>query len=462
MEIGDWLTRRHLLNGGVLIMGGPGSGKTSGSGATLGRAIVGDPLSSMLILAAKPEDAEDWRKIYSEKKKPLLEFSPEGKLRCNMIDFLQRCGADTREIVDFLLVSAEVLRGENKGGGETGTFFQDGERRFLQHAVEILRQAGVTVSVPNIQRFINDAALSIEQRNNKAWLEGFHNGCLRAAWAREKPVFERHDAEEANTAWSKEWVTMASKSRSGLLSTLLNTCFYFNAGIPRELMSTTTNCSPLDLLQGKSILVNCPSCEYGQSGALISTCWKYLTQKTILARQFKPGDFYNVIWGDEFWQVVTSFDQHYAATSRSHGGAMVALVQSRDSFYSALKGENGKHFADGLIGQFHHRIFHALGSSEDAEWASSLLGRRKETSYGGSIQPAGDCFDAAFGHLLGQSRVQSSFNESYQPILQPAVFMNGLRCGGRENQGLVDGIVYRSGEPFSNGENFICATFQQR
>jgi len=216
------------------------------------------------------------------------------------------------------------------------------------------------------------------------------------------------------------------------------------------------------LYGGKSILVNCPSCEYGNSGALISTCWKYLTQKSVLARQFNPGNFYNIIWADEAWQVTSSFDQHYVATSRSHGGAMVYLVQSRDSFYSALKGENGKHFANGLIGQFGHTVFHALGSSDDAEYASSLLGRRRETSYGGSVQPAGDCFDAAFGHLLGQSRVQASFNESWQPVLQPTVFMNGLRCGGKENQGLVDAIVVRSGEPFANGENWIYSTFQQK
>ena len=457
----DRFTRRHVLNGGVLIMGRPGSGKTSGSGMTLGRAIVGDPLSSMLILAAKPEDAAMWRRIFAEKRRTLLEFSPGGRLRCNMIDFIQRCGGDTREVVDFILTAAEVLRGESQGGGEYGSFFQDEERRYLYHAVEILRQAGVAVSAPNLQQFISGAALSAEQRNSEAWREGFHNGCLRAAAAREKSAREKHDVELATMAWAKEWVTMAQRTRSCVLAGMLNTLFYFNSGIARELISTSTNCSPLDMLQGRSILVNCPSSEYGLSGVLISTCWKYLTQKTILARSFKPGDFWNCIWADEAWQVTTSFDQHYAATSRSHGGAMVYLVQSRDSFYSALKGENGKHFADTLIGMFHHRIFHALGSADDAEWASSLLGRRKEISYGGSIQPAADCFDAAFGHLLGQSRVQSSLNESYQPILQPRVFFE-LQTGGKENHGIVSGIVIRSGEPFANGENWIHATFQQR
>jgi hypothetical protein len=241
---------------------------------------------------------------------------------------------------------------------------------------------------------------------------------------------------------------------------MLNKLFYFNSGIARDLLSTTTNCSPLDMLEGgKSILVNCPACEYGDSGALVSTCWKFITQKAVLARRFDPGDLYNVIWADEAWQVTTSFDQHYAATSRSHGGAMCYLVQSRDSFYSALKGEDGKHFANALMGMFHHKIFHALGSPDDAEYAASLLGKQREASFGGSTQPGTDTFDT----LMGNSSVTGSFNESWQPVLQPGVFLGGgLRCGGPENRYMADAIVIRSGEPFaSNGENWIRASFSQ-
>lgn len=456
-------TRRHLLSGGVLILGRPGASKTTGSGMTLARAIVADERSSLLILAAKIDDAVMWRRVFAEKGRELLEFSPDDNLRCNMLDFIQNCGGDTREIVDFLMTASEVLRGESKGGGEYGSFFQDEERRYFYHAVEILRQAGVAVSAPNLQRFINGAALSTEQLASEKWREGFHNQCLRTAALREKSVREQHDFGMARDAWCLGWPVMAPKTRSCVLSGMLNSLFYFNSGIARELISTTTNCSPLDMLHGgKSILVNCPSCEYGPSGVLLSTCWKYLTQKAILARQFKPDDFYHLVWADEAWQVTTSFDQHYAATSRSHGGAMVYLAQSRDSFYSALKGEDGKHFADTLMGMFHHKVFHALGSAEDAEYASSLLGRRLETTFGGQMQPPEDPFNAIFGDMWGQSRVSTSFNEAYQPVLQPRVFLSGLRCGGAANAYLADAIVIRSGEPFHNGENWILATFSQR
>ncbi|HVX12075.1 MAG TPA: hypothetical protein VHC22_12915 [Pirellulales bacterium] len=444
-----------------MIMGRPGSGKTSGSGMALARALIFDGRCSLLILAAKPEDADMWKRLFNEAKRELLVFEPGGSLHCNLIDFIQRNGGDTREIVSTILTASEVLRGEGaQGGGEYGSFFQDEERRYLHHAVEILRQSGVGVSAPNLQGFITTAALSAEQLADEAWRERFHNHCLRAAASCEKSAREQHDFELARDAWVKQWPYLADKTRSCVLAGMLNKLFYFNTGIARELLSTTTNCSPLDMLGGgKSILVNCPACEYGDSGALVSTCWKFITQKAVLARSFGNGNFYNVIWADEAWQVTTSFDQHYAATSRSHGGAMVYLVQSRDSFYSALKGEDGKHFADALMGMFHHKVFHALGSAEDAEYAASLLGKRRELSFGGSMQPEGDTFDA----LMGNSRFSGSFNESWQPVLQPRVFLSGLRCGGPENRYLADAVVVRSGEAFkSTRQNFIQATFSQR
>lgn len=457
----DKMRRRDVLNGGILIMGRPGSGKTSASGRVIARAIASDPLSTFLILSAKPEDKQMWQQIFADKKRELLVFDPGGNLKCDMIDFIQRMGGDTREVVSFILTATEVLRGEsNQGGGEYGSFFQDEEKRGLYHGVEIQRQAGVAVSAPNIQRFISGAALSKEQLNSAQWREGFHNACIRAAVKRQGTAREKHDLEMAINYWVHEWPVMAQRTRSCILAGMLNKLFYFNSGIARELIASGTNCSPLDMLYGgKSILVNAPSCEYGDTGALISSCWKYLTQKCVLSREFKPGCFYSIVWADEAWQVTTSFDQHYAATSRSHGGAMVYLAQSRDSFYSALKGEDGKNFSNALLGMFHHKIFHALGSADDAEYASSLLGRQRELFVSGGTQPYQDVFDG----FLGNGQFTASTSEQYQPILQPRVLLSNLRTGGPENNYLADAIVIRTGEPFkSTGQNFLHVTFSQR
>jgi len=77
---------------------------------------------------------------------------------------------------------------------------------------------------------------------------------------------------------------------------------------------------------------------------------------------------------------------------------------------------------------------------------------------GGSTQPAQDIWDC----VLGTGQFTGNFNSHYEHILQPNVFMNGLRTGGKLNGHVCDAVVIRSGEPFSNGQNFLQVAFSQR
>jgi hypothetical protein len=96
---------------------------------------------------------------------------------------------------------------------------------------------------------------------------------------------------------------------------------------------------------------------------------------------------------------------------------------------------------------------------ETANWLSSLLGQRLQTHMGGSTQPLGSVFDS----LFSTGGFTSSFDQRFEPVLQPGVFLTGLpRMGGQTAKYLTDAIVMRVGRPFSNGENWIHTTFSQR
>src|SRR5690348_7647790 len=83
----DPFTRRDLLDGGVLIIGRTGSGKTSSSGMVLARRIVQDKNKNScgLINAAKPEDVGMWKQIFAEagRSNDLIIFDASGKWRFN-------------------------------------------------------------------------------------------------------------------------------------------------------------------------------------------------------------------------------------------------------------------------------------------------------------------------------------------------------------------------------------------
>jgi hypothetical protein len=123
-----------------------------------------------------------------------------------------------------------------------------------------------------------------------------------------------------------------------------------------------------------------------------------------------------------------------------------------------MKGEAGRHQADGLLANFATVIAHAC-DPVSAKWLSSKLGQKKKILYGGSStrregSTVWDC-------LFGDSGFSGNFNERYEPVLQDQEFMQG-RTGGPLNDYFVDGIVIRSGVPFSDLESYQRVIFSQK
>ena len=456
----DPFTVRNLLNGGVSIIGRAGSGKTSSSGKLLGNSIVRYKKSGGLILCAKPEDAAMWKEIFEKagRKDDLIVFSPDMPHRFNFLDYVIKSRGHTRDVTRCITTIGETLRSSDTKGGENADFWEREQERMIYNAVVILCLAYGKVSAPDIQKFISGAALSPAAIATAEWQAGFHNESLKKAFDAKKTPIEEADFQLAIDYWLGEFPNMADKTRSSILTGVMGILHTFNTGMVRELVSGITNCSPDDMLTGKWILVNMSPAEWGDQGAFVCGGWKFLTQRRVLRREAKAGDCVNVIWCDEAQQFVTSYDAHYLAQCRSHLGCMVYLTQSLHSYYSALHGQTGKHQADALLTNFHHKVFHALGSEQDASYAANLIGKTLQTFVGTSTAPALNLTE----ELMGPGKLTTSTNEHYELILQPSVFQNGLRTGSKSAGFICEGIVVRSGESFSSGQNFIWVAFSQK
>jgi hypothetical protein len=452
------LTERQFLNGGVHIMGATGSGKTSGSGRALARAVVSGLESGGLIIAAKPEDADDWRKIFTEsgRKNDLLLFGPGEKLRYNFSNELASTVGGTRVVTQALINIAETLKSGDGDGNDR--FWQQQQERLIYNACEILRLATGGISPPALQRFISGAALSVGLLSDPLWQDGFHNQTLKAAHGKKKTDIEQHDFDLAMDYWLSEYPAMADKTRSSIVALVMGLLHVFNTGVVRQLVSTSSNISTEAILTGKKfVLVNMPQADWGDSGRFVAAAWKYMVQRAVLRRQADERSPVVVIWADECQTVINSMDWEYIAQSRSHRGAMVYLTQSISSYYAALKGHHGKNQADALLSNFHTKVFHALGDAQSAEFASNLIGKSLTTFCGGSLAPPDDVFE----EILGKSKFSGSFSEHMEAIVQPKEFMHGLRSGGPPDFE-VDAIVIRNGEPFANGQNWLRVTFSQK
>lgn len=448
---------RDLLRS-VAIFGASGSGKTSGSGYQLMKALARCKKIGGLILASKPEDREMWQRIFHQagRLRDLVIFNPQNSWRFNFIDFIHKNGGDARDITEAIMVIGETLeQGESR---EHNPFWKQQKTRTVHSAVEITRGALGKVSAPVLQQFISGAAQSPAELATPAWQAKFHSQCLERACQNARTSVERHDYQLASEFWIKEYPAMNDRTRSSIIADVMGTLHVFNQGIVRELVSTTTNVSPIIMDHGMWILMDMPISSYGAAGALILGGMKYLTQRYILHRYTTDDTAATVIWADEYQKVANSFDPPFLAECRSHRGSMVVLTQSVHALYTRIQ-QAGEHGTDALLTNFYHKVFHAIGDDKTAAYASSLIGKRLKTRVNVSSS-SGD--DNAYDALYGQPKVSASTTQSIENILENREFMQGLRTGGAANGYVVDGIVVRSGEPFSTGENYVKASFSQR
>jgi hypothetical protein len=166
------------------------------------------------------------------------------------------------------------------------------------------------------------------------------------------------------------------------------------------------------------------------------------------------------IFSDEFQKVANSYDVLFLAEARSHKGILIALTQSIHAMYANLHGKNGEHQTHALLTNFGHVVVHTLGDAKTAKHFLDILGMRREVFINVSMQPRQE---ELFDVLLRGSTASVSCSEHYEPVIQPAVFLSGLRSGGPDNNNTVDGVVIRSGQPFrQSGENYLIASFRQR
>jgi hypothetical protein len=176
----------------------------------------------------------------------------------------------------------------------------------------------------------------------------------------------------------------------------------------------------------------------------------------VLRRKTKPGDPLHVIIADEFPNYFNRFDSAYVRESRSHLGGMIVAAQGRDSFYAALKTQAGEHETNQFLAQCRYKVFHTLGTPDDAKYASGLCDKELRDVVGLSMPPPKSVFDA----VMGVGEASSNVNEQVRDRVLPSEFLTGLRTGGPPDY-VCDSIVVKGGEGFSTGEPFLRVAWSQ-
>lgn len=491
----DHWTMRDAFQG-TAIMGGTGSGKTSGSGRALARAFLQAGFGG-IVLCAKPGERQLWERYAREtgRSKSLIIFGADGTRRFNFLDYELRRGdrLATHNLVSLFMRIMEVAKGREGEGGGGDAFWKDAVSELLSNAFLVLYSAYGTVTLTDLMNVIMSAPRSLADGNSDEWRQ--RSFCFQSLVKMVKdPVFplSEHDGMVAGRFFRERWATAADRMRSSIEFTLSSLASPFMTGYLREIFATTTNTIPEFSHQGAVIVVDLPIKEHGESGILAQHVWKYLWQRAAERRDAEndPTARPLFLWADECQFFVSKYDAEFQSTARSSKAATVYLTQSLPAFYERIAGRTPEHSAHALINNFQTRIFHQNMDATTNEHAADLIGREWQTirSWGtnsggnsGSGESYGDNRGGGFsatdqGHMTASSNWGSNrsrntsegrnwgrsdtYSQQVEHLVLPSAFAR-LRQGGRG--GHPQAVVVQGGRTFSTtGRPYLFCEFAQK
>ena len=469
----------------VLIVGAPGSGKTSASAKALRMAGLRAGMG-MVGLCAKIEEADMLIKDVraAGRGDDLVVIDASGKERFNILDF----AANTLGGPGFEGNIVEIMRRMNEaakiadpnakgGGGGENSYFEQGAMKWLSNAFPLLLLAEGSIRLNDLNRFITslpNTPADVEH-NSPAWQRWSKGYCSkvinRAFEMATKPganpnavrIFDQH-----GTFFLEEIPNLDNRPRSSIASTLTNLISPLLSGKLAELFCTDTTITPQACREGKIIIMDLPTVKYGITGAVAQSLFKYLfgvsAQNDRVTEKTRPV----MLYMDEVQNFLSSTDADLLAMARGSKICSVFITQDYPTFFAKL----GESDAKSLLGKFGTRIFHANSSHDTNVAASDLIGKVQKFHVGETVGSAlnagtgGNQHEAHGGHQgnTGRSSNRGQSSSGYMDYdIPPDHFASKLRTGAKRNGYKVDGILTRTGKNWKRtGRHWLQAEFDQR
>lgn len=473
----DRLTIGDLCEG-ALILGGTGSGKTSGSGQAIARAMLEAGFGG-LVLCAKVDEAERWRDYAyrAGREHCLITVDARAAARFNFLDYTQateaRAGFD-HNLVDVMARVAEAAAiADTSSGDGDNRFFRDAALEMLAHAFPILRAAYGRLRLKDVLALIKSAPVSLEQAGQKTWqTDSFCSQTLLTAAHRAKrdPAIEQVLEDHADY-WMVQFPQLGERTRSSIVATLTSTIYPFLSGKLAQLFCSDTTVVPELTHEGAIILLDLPVKDYGRMGAVAQQIFKYLWQRATERRPAGKRTRPVFLFADECQFFLNSYDAEFLSTARQARACTIYMTQDKATFYAQLGGKGGRDVAEALIGKFQTRIFHANTDLDTNRYAADIIGK---TTHYRSIETLARGWnsgasgtqteqDGSYGGGDGANISRQLGETAYQDyVLPPEEFGRSLRTGGPDNRGRVDAILIRNGRRWkATRRNYLKAAFRQ-
>jgi hypothetical protein len=457
---------------GLLILGAPGSGKTSGSGRAFSLEMLRAGFGG-LILTTKTGEAANWINlcIAAGRIDDISVVRCDGPLRLNLLQYeAERPGLGagmTSNLVAFFQNLFSVINaGQNNNQRENGDFWKNTGRDLLENLIETFVLAKEPLTLDGLCEFIVKAPMELGEV--EGWRERpFFGSCLQNAEKEAVSFADRRMFEKVKEYWLHTFPDLAPDTRSCVVISFTSMASILRGRYIYDLISTRTTFTPEMIMGGRILIIDLPISEFHEGGLLVQAAWKYLLQRALLRRS-DSGDKRRPVfmWEDEGHNFLIDHDNEFQAVSRESRVARVLISQNLNNFYAKFGGgEYAKTKVDALIANINTRIFHANGDLTTNKWASECIGTELKTINETTTTPTPFTGNNPIFKWLHEKTskptVSNSTKTTREARIQPHEFQ-GLQVGNSQNNWVTQAVVTQVGRPFVgpfDGYGVFC--FQQ-
>jgi len=339
----------------IFVSGASGSGKTTGSLATISRAYLAAGYGG-LVLCSKESDKADW-KLYCDQTgrgDDLVIVSAEDGMpfRFNFLNYeLRRKGrgaGSVTNIVDLFSTIMDIIENNTKEA-MSEDFWDRTALQMVGFAVIVLSLCEEPLTVKNIKRLITTAPQKGQVSDRDWQATSYCAQRMDEAYRRPKTPRQLGDLEAALDYFTQDLPELGSRTRSSIEMTVSSIAAKFLIGDVREMLcSPVTNIVPELLWQGgKIVVLDFPT---DKEGLIIQGVIKYCFQRAMLRRDVAAFPRPVFLAMDEYHTHMSSYDYRFIAEARSARLAVLMATQNISNMYSVL-GPGARDQANSLLAE---------------------------------------------------------------------------------------------------------------
>lgn len=502
---------------GTQIFGGTGSGKTTGSGATIAKELLKAKFGG-LVLTAKADDAARWQRWAAQtgRSNDVVEVREDSACAFNILQYeFEQGGEHTHNLVSLIMGAL------TSGGGSTVSssepYWTEALRELLIHAIDTLvlgtigekvqngespKTAKPEIRLSDLDRLIRTAPRSVAELRSPRWRKRSHCWKLLSAadWLVQNEMLARpreRDLEQTMAYWLNDYANLSERTRTSIVSTFTAKVAGLLRSPVRELFFEDTDeryrpevsfVEPSSFGEGggRILIINLPVKVHGEVGRLVQVLYKTVWQRAADRRaelfsaeaaakrqtaQTERNQDHEAmrtcpafLWADESQYFITQEDMLFQQTARGSRVATVYLTQNVGNYAIALGRQGNDSHVSSFLGNLQTKIFHTNGDPATNQFAENTFGKQWMSVRSRSQNQSSSVQD-------GRVSINKGDGDNVNPQLVPVVEARDftlLASGGTRYDLRIQAWVFQagrnwktSGTPNDSPSNAVFHEFEQ-